>query len=954
MKKELLISAKFNTQDFDKSVEGMQNKLKSLYTPTDNMRQQRRTENRMAAAGIENPRKPVTKDQYDQTVKKTRRDLDTYIRDEVKKQDKLTKVMDQRENKLDDLKKKKEEVSQNARADVDKQDKLNQMILRSQESQKGMRKQEIEAINKAKELSGEREETSGKISKKEKKIAELKEESKELPEGSPEAKKMDGKIARHEKDLSKLKGTHAQQDEAALKANKDALAIQDKLFQSENGLVRMKEMAAKQAQAVSKSAKEELDLKTKIARVEENNGRLKELQRQREAVIGQALDARRSVTPSSWKEIGENMKDRGIWNTMKDIPGAVKANPMGMVGGAMGSIGSLAIAGGGLYNTMQQSQAIGQQAKGSAIAGTLGQDTENIYNGRSAFEAQWMRERSQASGMAAEQAKGNKVSDSTKVFGGILGGIGAGAAYGATAGSVLPGAGTLAGGLLGGAIGGIGAGAGLMLGDRTRERMLGMLPGEFGAKHQDAYNSLIAQQQGADRAKNYEALKEQDPQKKAVLEKFEKDRQNDLNTQRSLGLNDQGLNSFKQQATSAGFMPEQAANMAQSIVGAGGSARMGRNATFGNQMERAGLTNTSSVLGTMSGSIQSPESTKRATISIMSEAFKIGLDNTDFAEENRRFTQSAANIIGRSGASNAEDQEKLVAKLGSFLGERTNKGVEAADNAYEREQQRGSQVGGRRGAIRFTEAMKNPILSQFGTGDLTELLAARPDQLQANSPFLRSYAIQAHTTPEKILEALQKGTDASRFLIPGRRKEATDIVGRLKQYASENKLSGSEFTERLNKMPGEQGALPENIVKDYGKLQRINQMEKSEGYNKFESEADVSGLIFGNGTYAGGKAPSKAAAQQALDQTGGRIGDKFQAANSEGADQARKAFMDLYSTIEQNISKTKELNTAAADAAASLNKIANTGRAELPRGSATNAEVLTPLIQPQANKPRGQ
>ncbi|HXN74873.1 MAG TPA: hypothetical protein VN855_00080, partial [Candidatus Acidoferrum sp.] len=428
-------------------------------------------------------------------------------------------------------------------------------------------------------------------------------------------------------------------------------------------------------------------------------------------------------------------------------------------------------------------------ARGSAIAGTAGAELSNIYGGRSPFEAIWAPEKEKASGMAKKKAGVNKFLD------------------------FLPGLAGPLGVLLGG--------------DRSRAAFLS--PKE--------HEQLLASQQAQDRQKMIENLKNADPGKRLALDEFEKNYRNDLRVQRTLGLSHQqfyGTGGFKARGAAAGFLPEQMMEMGQGIVGAGGSSRMGAQAGFGLQMERGGLTNASQILGTLSGGIQSPESSKRAVIGILSEAFKIGLDNTNFAEENRRFAQAASAVIGRSGATKAEDQDRLAQTLGMFLGERTNRGVEAATTAYERFQERSSALGGRRGAMRFAAARKNRILGKFKTDDLSELLGARPEQLRTDSAFLQSYAAEAGVAPEDILSELQNVSKQSRIQIPGRRRKVNKLVDRLSEYMKDQGISYQELVERSRR-----GGLDTGTMKDFGTLQRYISEENPEKFNVADIEAQT-------------------------------------------------------------------------------------------------------------------
>ena len=608
-----------------------------------------------------------------------------------------------------------------------------------------------------------------------------------------------------------------------------------------------------------KDSKEEVAIATQRHQIEERQLRLKETYKQRDVALTQQLRAQEvSSRPGGFSSENFDLTRR---YSQQGMYGAAGRQLGGMFGGMTGGQargigigmagvgGAMMTAGAGINNMAGFPMRL-EEARGNAIQQTTGQDLSRVYGGKSAFEQAWMPQRQAAAGEAKNKEFWNRITDRLGGVGKVLAGAGAGMVGGGVAGSFLPGIGTAIGGIGGAVAGGIGAYSNM--GDRNR---VGLNP--FAQKQ---YDQLLASERAKDFRETLENMKSQDPMKQQVLENYEKNYMRDAATQRQLGITDQGMyggGGFLSRVHQGGFMTEQGIGMANSIIGAGGSARMGRQAQFGLGMERAGLTNAGGILGSLSGSIQSPEATKRATISIMSEAFRVGLDNTDFAEENRRFTQAAAQIIGRSGVTGEGGQDRIAEMLGQFMGERTNRGVESAQGAYERQQQRGSQLGGRRGALRLTQAMKDPVLSKFSTQDLTELLGARPDQLRADSSFLQSYAVEAGTTPEEVMKAISKVNNQSRFLIPGRAKEVEKLSGNVNKYMQEQKIGYSELVERSRK-----GQLPPDIAKDFGMIQRRISQEESGGFETSGIEAQAGEFLPGYkapGATAGGK-------QRALDQ----------------------------------------------------------------------------------------
>jgi hypothetical protein len=569
-------------------------------------------------------------------------------------------------------------------------------------------------------------------------------------------------------------------------------------------------------------------------------------------------------------------------------------------------------------------------ARGSAIQNTAGQDLKDIYSGRAPFEAAWSKERGQASGIAQKQSFWERIKDRTLGLGSIASILGGTAVGGAS----LLGAPFSAGGTTLGlpvAAGMIGTGVAGLMNDRNRKGVLG------GAD----YEHLMASQQAENFRKNYEALKEQDPGKKLLLEQFEQNKTRDVGIQRSLGLSGAGYRGeggFLQRGVQAGFGNEQMIGMANQILGAGGSARSGGQAQLGLQMERMGLTNASQILGQLGGSMQSTDSSKNATISIISEAFKIGLDNTQFAEENRKFSEAAASALAKSGATTGADQDRIVSTLSMFMGERTNAGVSAAQGAYERYQERGSQLGGRRGIMRLAEARKDNIFNKLPTQDLVELLGARPDQLREDSSFLRGYATQLSTpektvTPQDILSSLGKVQSATRFQIPGRSKEVMGYTKTITDYMSANGLSRQELMEKSRR-----GELPATVESAMGLTERRLSQENSGGFNVMQNEADLGELV-GKGT----QEKQYITPQERLEGTG-RIEDVYTKKAAEGADEARKNFNAMTGELWKLAEAAKEFVNQVAPAASALH--ATTQGRTRPTGSSTNQDILSTMYGP--------
>lgn len=693
-----------------------------------------------------------------------------------------------------------------------------------------------------------------------------------------------------------------------------------------------------------RGSEEELKVQKQIERVRENNVKLTQQYMDRNRQLNEMMDIRER-NPASMGLVGRYAQQGMYGAAGRALPGALSAGIGGLRGGltALGGLsGGLIAAGAGVENLGGYQTRL-EGARGSGIQNTLGSDLERVYGGKSPFEGQWLGERGQASAIAARKEATSRWADRMGGLGKIGAGVAAGAATGALGGSVIPFLGTGLGAIGGGIFGGVTTA--MNMNDRNRTSLNPFAQGE--------YDQLMKSQRAKDFRETYENLKDQDPRKKLAMENFEQNYMRNLQVQRTLGIGNRGFyggGGLLQQSAAAGFMPDQAVDMAQGIVGAGGSARMGRNATFGLQMQRSGLTNASGILGSLSSSIQSPEANKRAVIGIMSEAFKIGLDNTDFAEENRRFTQAAANIISRAGATSEGDQDRISRTLGMFMGERSNRGVEASQNAYERFQQRGSQLGGRRGQVRMASAQTNPILGKFKPDDLAELLGARPENLRSDSAFLQSYAMEASekmgrtVTTDEILGEISKVNGQARFQIPQYAKQNERYGAEISKYMADQGLSRSQLQERMH-----QGKLPGNIVKAMGMQQRLISKEEAGGFNAFDIEAQQGEFL----TPGGGAGPGKAGAAGMLSGAPGtRIEDTFLMEGSKGADDLRKSINELTSSMASLAEQSERVSGTITHGARAQQESQEARRATMPSNDPLNTAIMNTmsLIQPQAGK----
>lgn len=623
-----------------------------------------------------------------------------------------------------------------------------------------------------------------------------------------------------------LGGMSAPSMEAYQKATQNARREMDQMISEQaKGQEKLGKFIAQRTESIKQlireqqklvaGSREELEVREKIQKAEANQQQLKEAYRQRDAMLNQSLDARQKMVDSAQDAIRERNPEgwgragRFAQHGMYGAAGRAAFNAMGGLGGVgsiLGTIGTVGVAGSEAYRDFKQGAVRTEGSMGSAVSGTMGRQVGDIYSRRSAFEQNFAPERQRAAQQSLETLKANQAADKGSMGFGLLKNVGVGMAGGAAAGSLFAGVGAVPGALIGG---GLGLGKGIMdiFGDE-RKRSLALSPFSDTAKKR--YGSILAEDMVNDYTKSYEGQKQQNPFKTAAIGEYEQNWQRNLSAQRSMGLTNEGFygkNGFLQNNISAGFTPEMGLEMSGNILGAGGSTRMSRDSAFGNQLARgADLTNAGQVLGTLSGGLGSSESTKQATVKILAEGMKLGLDDSKFAEENRKFAQMTAEIVARSGSRSESDFERVSGKFGAFVGENTTAGLGAAKGAYEQYQQISQSTTGPRGVMRAAGFMADKDLNKMSTMTKQALMQLPEEQLNADHPVVQAAADEAGISADELVN---KVTGVNQGAV-SRFKEADTIRDRLK--AGMKKLGKERLSEEDIK------TLPEDMRKDFNKL----------------------------------------------------------------------------------------------------------------------------------------
>ena len=545
----------------------------------------------------------------------------------------------------------------------------------------------------------------------------------------------------------------------------------------------LKKMRDAQRQMV-KDSKEELEIKEKIARVEANNQRLRESYRQSDQLINQAMDAREKMKPQGVERLVNAYRGGGVGGVGTALGRMYGGGALaGTIGSVMGGIGAIGERAASIYGDFGRAAPRTEGAMGSAVQGTVGGQVGNIYGRRSSFEQFFAEERSRAARQALDTLGTTQTADKAGLGFGMMknigGGIGMGATIGAGIGSFGGPFGTAGGALIGGALG-LGKGVWDVMGDE-RQRSLALSP--FSSTASKRYQSMLAEELANNYSQSYEGQKKQNPFKFAAGQEYEQNWNRNLQAQRGMGLGNGGFyggGGFMQNNINAGFTGEMGLEMSGSILGAGGSTRMARESAFGNQMSRGlDLTNAGNVLGTLSGGLGSSESTKQATIKILAEGMKLGLDDSKFAEENRKFVQSAAEIVSKSGARGESDFERVIGGFGKFVGENTTSGLGAAKTAYEQYQSISQSTTGPRGTMRAAGFMADKDLRRISTMTKQALMQVPESDLNESNPVVQAAAQEAGISEKDLVS---KVTNVNQGAV-SRFSESDALRDKVRQYA---------------------------------------------------------------------------------------------------------------------------------------------------------------------------
>lgn len=387
---------------------------------------------------------------------------------------------------------------------------------------------------------------------------------------------------------------------------------------------------------------------------------------------------------------------------------------------------------------------------------------------------------------------------------------------------------------------------------------------------------------------------------------------------------------FQQRATDEGFTPEMAMEMAQSIIGSGGSTRMARESNFGNKMERnMDMTNAGQVLGTISGGVGDADLTQMAAIKVIEAGTRQGLDASKFAEENRRFTQTAAELIARSGSNSEGDFGRIAQNFQGYIADNTNKGMEAAKGAYQQYQDISSTTTGPRGVMRAAGFMKDDKLSQLSTVQKQALMQVPDEELNSNNMLVQGAADKLGLSSDDLVKKIKGVNDGavSRFA------EADKLRDKIKGKGIDvSKADDPEYRKSLSKEDRE----------DLFNLQSYQSTEL--GYkDQRQSKAFLQGTVGKPEEY--GPAVSKEAVQFKLDKKAdqtGRMEDNTVAAQAGDAATVLKNFNEMRGGMDDASKSAAKFTDSIRELNAELQRALETARSG--GGSSGITDVLQKIM----------
>jgi hypothetical protein len=696
--------------------------------------------------------------------------------------------------------------------------------------------------------------------------------------------------------------------------------------------VRLSKLAAvrKEEEAIVKAGKDATEVARKRADIEMDLSRKQAEHRVRMQALSESVSAREKL---------EEHRPRGMNRIIAAYQGAYANSVGGLPGMArgMGAAGTAAYRmGGGAFGLAGMGigalsaglmladpvvrQVAGQDrvmagAQGSAVQGLSG-PLQDLYSGNARQTMLFSRERQTAMTRAIQETETNRRMDAAGPWATIGGQASAGAAGGAAIGTGLtlwsgPGAlfGAGAGAIGGGVIGGAKGMYDVASNSRSRDVLLSQL-GSSSARQrlESGYAADLSQRMN----ENFAAEKARDPLKVLADQSYSENMGSNLQFQRQLGLTNRGFygeGGFLDQGTNAGFSREDMMGSASGIIGAGGSTRAARgSADFAARLARGDITNASSIVGRLSANMGSAAMTEQATIKVLAEGVKAGLDKSEFREEQRKFADLTAMAVVASGANSAAGAARAAQEFGSFFGQTPTMGAMAqASTAQGLIDSATSQTGNARGAIFAAKAQTNSMINKLDAPSKATLSQMPLSAITEDNPMIMDMAAQA-------------GVDVKTFVTEAKKVKLDSVtVTRGSEQAKQElmNMSDAEFED------------PNNRAKVGRLMNRLGAEDSSIMAMAAKPEAQMAyarRLRKGEVTPEGGAADARAGS---IGDTGaqgtGRMEDVDFAAVANQQKIVNEQFREMAPNLERAATAALNMNKAMMQVILEMNDVINSG-----------------------------
>jgi len=588
----------------------------------------------------------------------------------------------------------------------------------------------------------------------------------------------------------------------------------------DNRTKKLKELK-REYQEIVKLGKDDLKVKEDIARNEAKRSRLQDQVQQKITNTNAALNAREGVQNNMGGGGGPRETLSGRERLYKAYAyggagGLIKAGyrmgggALGVAGLAMTTLGAGMEFGGKIMGREASADRRMESSQGGAVQG-MGIMANNIMSGQGSRNSFYAPEHRRALQGAMKEMGRQRTADSVGVAGGMLKTAGAAAAAGSTAGAVIGGGIGVAGGpaaaltipalSMAGAKAGflVGGGLGLAKGAynvMSNERSFNKVMGGMGiGDYEKRYESSLAKEMVSNYQTNLENEKNLSPGRKRQRAYYERNVGKNLGMQRTLGQGDEefyGEGGYLRSTLGAGFSQEQGMQATSQILGAGGSTRMARTPEEALRFTRqTNLTNAGSVMGKLSGTLGGAGESENATVKILAEGMKKGLDSSEFAGEQRKFASTVAQMVYRSGTQTGEGAGAIAANFGSFLQNKTGRGIEAANTAYGKSQQISKITGGIRGAIQAANISSDPILSKMGHDSRMAFMKLSTEDILAGGAVIEAMADEAGIDVEEFKQIAVKAKSKH-----SSSRESTDALAKSYMEAKTSGDIGPKETRR--------------------------------------------------------------------------------------------------------------------------------------------------------------